>query len=187
MTFHPTPLAGAMTIELEPRVDPRGFFARLFCRDEFTRAGIEPHYPQINTSFTARRGTLRGLHYQLPPAAETKVVRCLTGALLDVIVDLRPDSPSFLRSHTVTLSAENRTMLLVPRGFAHGFLTLTDAVEVLYLVSARYAPERERGLRWNDSALAIVWPSEPLDLSAKDAAWPDLDPDFHGLEALRGL
>lgn len=187
MTFHPTPLPGAVTIELERRSDDRGFFARFFCRDSFARAGFETDYPQINTSFTASRGTLRGLHYQLPPAAETKLVRCLHGALHDVIVDLRPDSPTFLRSHAVTLSAANRTMLLVPRGFAHGFLTLTDDVEVLYLVSSAYAPERERGLRWNDPALAIRWPFPPTDTSAKDAAWPDLHPDFHGFDALRGL
>ena len=187
MTFTPTPLAGAFTIDLEPRGDDRGFFARLFCSAAFAQAGFDAHYPQINTSWTARRGTLRGLHYQLPPAAESKVVRCLRGAIHDVIVDLRPDSPTFRASYAHVLTAENRTMMLVPRGFAHGFLTLTDDTEALYLVSSPYAPERERGLRWNDPALAIDWPFPPTDTSSKDAAWPDLDPDYHGLDIMRGL
>lgn len=187
MRFTPTPLAGAFTIDLERRGDERGFFARLFCSAAFAQAGVDAHYPQINTSWTPRRGTLRGLHYQLPPAAETKVVRCLRGALHDVIVDLRPDSPTFRASYAHVLTAENRTMMLVPRGFAHGFLTLTDDTEALYLVSSPYAPDRERGLRWNDPALAIAWPFPPTDTSTKDAAWPDLDAGYHGLDILRGL
>lgn len=186
MKFLPTPLNGAYTIELEKRGDDRGFFARFFCEKEFAQAGLETHFVQINNSLSGKKGTLRGMHYQLPPAAEVKVVRCLRGALYDVIVDLRAGSPSFGKWFGAELSAENRTMMYVPRGFAHGFVTLTDDVEALYLVSAFYAPEAERGARWNDPAIGIEWPVEPAELSDKDRKWPDLDPQFHGFELMRG-
>ncbi|ALK08436.1 dTDP-4-dehydrorhamnose 3,5-epimerase [Blastochloris viridis] len=186
MKFLPTPLNGAYTIELEKRGDDRGFFARFFCEKEFAQAGLETRFVQINTSLSGKKGTLRGMHYQLPPAAEVKVVRCLRGALYDVIVDLRAGSPSFGKWFGAELSAENRTMMYVPRGFAHGFVTLTDDVEALYLVSAFYAPEAERGARWNDPAIGIEWPVEPAELSDKDRNWPDLDPQFHGFELMRG-
>jgi dTDP-4-dehydrorhamnose 3,5-epimerase len=187
MIFHSTPLAGAHIIELEKRGDDRGFFARLFCEDEFRKAGLEARFPQINNSLSARTGTLRGMHYQLPPAAEVKVVRCVRGTLFDVIVDLRPDSPTFKQWFGVELNANNRLMMLVPRGFAHGFVTLAPDTEALYLVSHRYAPEQERGLRFDDPAIGIHWPVDPEEVSDKDRHWPDLEGEFHGLERMRGL
>lgn len=187
MLFHPTPLAGAFTIELEKRGDERGFFARFFCEREFSQAGLVSHFVQVNNSLTAKKGTLRGLHYQLAPAAETKVVRCLRGSLYDLILDVRPDSATFGQSFGAELSADNRRMMYVPRGFAHAFLTLQDDTEALYLVSDYYAPELERGIRYNDPKFAIHWPLEPQEVSAKDMQWPDFDPAFHGTESLRGL
>jgi dTDP-4-dehydrorhamnose 3,5-epimerase len=185
--FQKTPLEGAYLVELEKRGDERGFFARLFCEKEFGAAGLETRFAQINNSLTLKKGTLRGLHYQLPPAAEVKVVRAIRGALWDVIVDLRVDSPTYLKWHGAELTEDNRSMLYVPRGFAHGFITLTDNVDAFYLSSHVYSPDLERGLRWNDSALGIEWPSEPRDTSDKDRQWPNLNPEFHGLESMRGL
>lgn len=185
MKFHDTPLDGARVIDLEKRGDERGFFARYFCEREFAAAGLETSFVQINNSLSVKKGTLRGLHYQLPPAAEVKVVRCVRGAMWDVIVDLRPDSPTFKKWFGLELTADNRLMMYVPRGFAHAILTLTDDTEALYLVSAFYAPNLERGLRWNDPAIAIEWPIKPVEISAKDAKWPDLCTD--GLASMRGL
>jgi dTDP-4-dehydrorhamnose 3,5-epimerase len=187
MKFSKTPLVGASLIDLEKREDDRGFFARVFCEKEFNAAGLSPSIVQINNSRSARKGTLRGLHYQLSPSAEIKVVRCLRGALFDVIVDLRPDSPSYLKWFGAELNEDNRRMMYVPCGFAHAILTLTADTEALYFVSAFYAPEDERGVRWNDSRIGVKWPIEPEDVSAKDAGWPDFDPQFHGVERLRGL
>jgi dTDP-4-dehydrorhamnose 3,5-epimerase len=187
MKFTPAPLPGAFLVDLEPRGDERGFFARAFCEAEFGARGLVQNFVQANTAYTARKGTFRGLHYQLPPSAEVKLVRCVRGAIHDVIVDIRPDSPTYLRSFGADLTADNRTMMYVPRGFAHGLLTLTDDVEVHYLVSASYDGARERGLRHNDPALAIMLPNVPESLSVKDAAWPDLDHAFHGLDLFRGL
>lgn len=184
MIFHPTPLQGAYLIELEKRGDDRGFFARFFCEQEFGQKGLVKHFVQVNNSLSEKRGTLRGLHYQLPPAAEVKVVRAVKGALWDVIVDLRPNSPTFRKWFGAELNDENRLMMYAPRGFAHALITLRDATEAFYLVSAFYAPEAERGVRWNDPAIGIEWPIEPVEISAKDAAWPDLDPTFHGLSQL---
>jgi dTDP-4-dehydrorhamnose 3,5-epimerase len=185
--FTACPIRGVVLVALEPRGDERGFFARSFCAREFAAAGLESAFVQANTSHTARLGTLRGMHYQLPPAAEVKLVRCVRGAVHDVVVDLRPDSPTFLRSFGARLDDRDRQMLYVPRGVAHGFISLTDDVELHYLVSAFYDPEQERGLRHDDPALAIDWPLAPSAVSAKDASWPLLDPAFHGLEAMRGL
>ena len=187
MRFTPTPLPGAMLAHLTRIGDERGFFARLFCRGEYAGAGIPLQVAQINTSRSGARGTLRGLHYQLPPWAEIKVVRCIAGALWDVVVDLRPDSPTFRRWFGAELSAENRTMMIVPRGCAHGFVTLAEETEALYLVSAAYAPGAERGLRWDDPAIGIRWPIPPAGLSAKDEGWPPLDAAIHGLDQLRAL
>lgn len=187
MKFHPTPLGGARLIDLEKRGDERGFFARLFCEKEFSQEGLVRQFVQINTSLTGKRGTLRGMHYQLPPAAEVKVVRCIRGALYDVILDLRPDSPTFGQSFGAELSAENRTMMYVPQGFAHGFVTLAEDTEVFYLVHAFYAPDHERGIRFNDPRFGIHWPIEPLELSDKDRCWPDFNPTYHGTDLLRGL
>lgn len=186
MLFKPTPLLGAYIVELERRGDDRGFFARFFCENEFRDAGLETRFVQVNNSLTAKKGTLRGLHYQLPPAAEVKAVRCVRGALYDVIVDIRAGSPTFGQWFGAELTAENRTMMYVPRGFAHGFVTLTDDTEAFYLVSSFYSPENERGIRWSDPALAIHWPVEPAEISDKDRNWPDLDPEFHGFERMRG-
>lgn len=187
MVFHQTPLQGAFVIEPEKRGDERGFFARVFCEDEFAKAGLETRFVQVNNSLTGKGGTLRGFHYQLPPNAEVKLVRCVGGAIHDVIVDLRPDSPSFGRSFGAELSATNRMMMYVPRGFGHAFVTLTEDAEALYMVSAAYAPQQERGLRFDDPWIGAEWPVQPAEVSAKDAAWPLFEPGFHGVEAMRGL
>lgn len=187
MKFHPTPLHGAFTIELEKRGDDRGFFARFFCQKEFEAAGIPTSIVQINNSLSAKAGTLRGMHYQLPPAAEVKVVRCIRGALFDVIIDLRPDSPTYGQWFGAELTAENRLMMYVPQGFAHGLQTLADDTEAFYLVNAYYGPDEERGVRFDDPKFGIKWPRPPADLSPKDRGWPDFDPDFHGTELMRGL
>ncbi|MEO8313444.1 MAG: dTDP-4-dehydrorhamnose 3,5-epimerase [Pseudomonadota bacterium] len=187
MRFEPTPLQGAYTIELERHGDGRGFFARLFGEKEFAEAGLVSRFVQLGDSFNAAKGTLRGMHYRLQPSAEAKVVRCMRGALHDVIADLRPDSPTFRRSWAVELTADNRTMCYVPRGFAHGFVTLSDDTEVLYLLSDAHAPQDERGLRYDDPWLNIDWPMKPVEVSLKDQSWPMFTPDFHGVEKLRGL
>jgi dTDP-4-dehydrorhamnose 3,5-epimerase len=187
MKFHSTPLPDAHTVELERRGDDRGFFARVFCEKEFFHMGLVSKFVQVNNSLSAKKGTLRGMHYQLPPKAEVKVVRCVRGALWDAILDLRPDSPTFGKSFGAELSADNRLMMYVPRGFAHAILTLTGDAEALYLVSEFYGPEQERGVRWNDPKFGISWPIEPSEMSAKDANWPDFDPAFHGIEQLRGF
>jgi dTDP-4-dehydrorhamnose 3,5-epimerase len=185
--FLKTPLEGAYRIELEKHGDDRGFFARVFCEKEFEAAGLETRFVQANNSLTLKKGALRGLHYQLPPAAEVKVVRAIRGALWDVIVDLRPGSSTYLKWFGAELNEDNRSMLYIPRGFGHGFITLTDHVEAFYLHSALYSPEAERGLRWNDPAIGIDWPAEPQEMSDKDRKWPDLDPKFHGLDSMRGF
>lgn len=187
MKFHKTPLVGAYTVELEKRGDDRGFFARLFCQKEFEAAGVPMSAVQINNSLSAKAGTLRGMHYQLQPAAEIKVVRCIRGALFDAIVDIRPDSPTFGKWFGAELTAENRLMMLVPRGFAHGLMTLTGDTEAFYLSSAFYSPEHERGIRFDDPRFGIDWPRTPIEISPKDRTWPDYDPTFHGAELLRGL
>jgi dTDP-4-dehydrorhamnose 3,5-epimerase len=170
--FLPTPLGGACVIELQQLDDERGFFARSFCRREFEAQGLDPDIAQCNVSFSRRRGTLRGLHYQAEPHAEAKLVRCTQGAIWDVIVDLRPDSPSFRRWHAVELSAANRLALYVPKGFAHGFQTLADDSEVLYLMSQFHRPDAARGLRWDDPALAIRWPLADPQMSDRDRDFP---------------
>lgn len=177
MRFVPTPLPGAFIIELDKREDDRGFFARFFCEREFAEAGLDTRFVQINNSLSKDRGTLRGMHYQLGPAAETKVVRCLHGALWDAVLDLRPGSATFGQSFGARLSAENRRMM--PRGFAHGFLTLEGDTEALYLVSAFYEPRRERGVRWDDPHFAIAWPAKPRVISEKDTQQRDFDPAWH--------
>lgn len=187
MKFHAAPLTDAYTIELEKRGDDRGFFARFFCQNEFGAIGLATQFVQVNNSLSAKKGTLRGLHYQLAPAAEVKVVRCIRGALFDVIVDIRPGSPTFGKWFGAELTAENRLMMYVPRGFAHAILTLADDTEALYLVSDFYSPENERGLRWNDPRFDIAWPIQPAEISEKDAKWPNFDPAFHGVERLRGI
>ena len=169
MIFHETPLKGAYTIELEKRGDDRGFFARFFCTEEFSKQGLSHSFAQINNSLTGKKGTLRGMHYQMMPSAEIKIVRCISGALYDVILDLRPDSSTFGQWFGETLSADNRTMMYCPKGFAHGFVTLEDDTEAFYLVSDPYAPV------------------EPQEISDKDSSWPDFDADWHGVNTFKGL
>jgi dTDP-4-dehydrorhamnose 3,5-epimerase len=176
MRFTETPLAGAFVIDLEPRVDDRGFFARTFCRDEFRAHGLKDITAQCNLSTNHRAGTMRGMHYQLPPATESKLVRCTRGAIYDQIVDLRPGSPTYLQAFGIELNDENRTALYVPDMFAHGYLALTDGAEVFYQVSEFYTPGFERGIRYNDPALGLSWPIEIAEISDKDDAWPDFDP-----------
>lgn len=175
MRITPTALAGAVLVELELRADDRGFFARSFCREEFAAAGLEPAVEQCNVSFNHRAGTLRGMHLQVAPATEAKLVRCTAGAVLDTIVDLRPDSETYLGSWSVELSATNRRALYVPPMFAHGYQTLVDATEVTYQVSQAYTPGAERGLRYDDPALGLSWPLPVSIISEKDATWPLLD------------
>nr|WP_248845260.1 dTDP-4-dehydrorhamnose 3,5-epimerase [Waddlia chondrophila] len=169
----PAPLEGVFLINLEKREDERGFFARTFCSEEFREKGLETAFVQANDSFSIEQGTLRGMHYQLPPFAETKLVRCIKGSLYDAVLDLREDSPTFGQSFGTILSADNRTMMYVPRGFAHGFLTLEPYTEVYYLVSAPYSPKFERGIRWNDPRFNISWPEPPRVISERDNSHPD--------------
>jgi dTDP-4-dehydrorhamnose 3,5-epimerase len=179
MIFNPTPLPGVFVLELEKRGDERGFFARVFCEREFAQQGLSTRFVQVNNSLSAERGTLRGMHYQLAPRAETKLVRCVRGAFYDQILDLRPDSPTFGQAFGVELTADNRRMLYVPKGFAHGFITLTDAVEAFYFADEFYAPEQERGVRYNDPRFKLQWPIAPVVLSDKDRNWRDFDPRWH--------
>ena len=174
MIFVETKLAGAFVVELERRVDDRGFFARSWCRREFEEHGLSGEIVQCNLSFSDRAGTLRGLHYQVAPSEEAKLVRCTRGAIWDVIVDLRVDSMTFKQWFGVELTSENRRALYVPEGFAHGYQTLADNAETLYQVSEYYAADAERGIRWNDPAFGIEWPeAEERIISAKDRSWSD--------------
>jgi dTDP-4-dehydrorhamnose 3,5-epimerase len=177
MRFCETPLAGAFVIELERREDERGFFARSWCEEEFAAHGITAQWVQSNISFNHRAGTLRGMHYQESPYQEAKLVRCTAGAAYDVIIDLRPGSPTHGRWNAVVLSAANHTMLYVPKGFAQGFQTLEDNTEMLYLMSEVYRPEWGHGLRWDDPALAIAWPPcRERIISPRDQSFPLLHP-----------
>lgn len=185
MMFEPTPLHGVYVIEPEKREDHRGFFARLYCAATFAERGLETRFVQANASRSNCRGTLRGLHYQYGDAAEVKLVRCVSGALFDVALDLRPDSPSFGRSFGVEL--EGLRMLYVPRGCAHGFVTLAPGSEAHYLVSAPYSPTHERTVRYDDPHFAVAWPVAAAEISEKDAHAPDFDPAHHQIETLRGL
>lgn len=173
MLFTPTKLAGAFIIDVERRTDERGFFARSWCEDEFAAHGIHMPPLQANVSSNPLRGTLRGMHYQLPPHEETKLVRCTRGAIYDVIVDLREESPTYGEWIGVELTADSFRMLFVPGRFAHGFITLADNTDVTYQVSAKYAPGAERGLRWNDPTIGIQWPIQPVLISEKDSVHPD--------------
>ena len=169
MIFTETKLKGAFIIDIEPREDERGFFARSWGEDEFKKHGLNPRLVQCNISFNKKRGTLRGMHYQIAPFAEAKLVRCTTGAIYDVIIDLRNDSPTFKKWFSVELSAENRRALYVPEDFAHGFQTLVDNTEVFYQMSEFYHSECSRGLRWNDVAFEIEWPISDVVISENDS------------------
>jgi len=173
MLFTETQLTGAYIIDPERIADERGFFARTWDRHEFAARGLLTSLAQCNISFNARRGTLRGMHYQAAPYAETKLVRCTAGAIYDVIIDLRPESPTLRQWLAFELSADNRCMLYIPEGFAHGFQTLTDRSEVFYQMTEFYAPDYARGVRWDDPAFGIVWPEAPQVIAARDQAYPD--------------
>lgn len=174
MIFNKTKLDGAYIIEMEPIGDHRGFFARAWCTKEFQVHNLITQFVQANLTYSPKRGTVRGLHYQIAPHQEVKLVRCTRGATYDVIVDLRPDSPTYKQWLAVELTADNHKMIYIPAGFAHGYQILMDNTEVFYQVGQFYAPEYERGARWNDSAFGIDWPiTNPLILSDKDKNWPD--------------
>ncbi|HWP41455.1 MAG TPA: dTDP-4-dehydrorhamnose 3,5-epimerase [Tepidisphaeraceae bacterium] len=172
MIYTPTKLAGAVVLEPQPIRDERGFFAYLLDVRDAQAHGLSVGLAQVKLSYNFKKGTLRGMHWQAPPAAEVKLVRCTRGAILDVIVDLRADSPTYLQHIAVELTADNRKALYVPQLFAHGYQTLTDDVEVVYQVDEFYAPQHERGLRYDDPALGIHWPLPVSSLSRKDASWP---------------
>lgn len=178
----PTPLAGLMQIDRQPNSDERGSFARLFCDRLFADWGWDGPVRQINHSTTQGRGTVRGMHFQFPPHSETKLVTCLAGEIFDVAVDLRAGSPTFLRWHGVRLSAENRSSLLIPRGFGHGFQAMSEHVEIVYLHDAAYTPESEGGVSPLDPRLAISWPLPVAMLSERDASHPTLDDQFTGVQ-----
>jgi len=175
MIFVETKLKGAFIIELERAADERGFFARTFCRKEFEDHGMNPNLVQCNISFNKKKGTLRGMHYQVKPHEETKIVRCTIGAIYDVLIDLRPDSPTYCEWAAVELTAENRRMLYIPEGLAHGFQTLEDNTEVFYQMSEFYYPASACGLRWDDPAFGIEWPLSIPIMSDKDRSYRYLD------------
>jgi len=181
MTFTETPLKGSYTIGLTPHGDSRGWFARTYCKNEFETIGHDKEWVQLNHSFSSQKGTLRGMHYQLHPHSEIKMVRCIAGAVYDVIVDLRKDSATFLKWFGVELSAANKTMIYIPAGFAHGFQTLTDNAELIYHHSEFYTPAAEAGLMYNDIAINIQWPLAVTELSERDTKHPFIDPTFKGL------
>jgi dTDP-4-dehydrorhamnose 3,5-epimerase len=171
LIFTETRLAGAFVIDIEKRADSRGFFGRAWCAEEFRGQGLDPVFLQANVGFSRQRGTLRGLHYQASPHAEAKLIRCTRGAVFDVVVDLRPDSPTYLKWLGVELTEQNHRMVFIPEGCAHGYQTLADDAEVFYLVTAPYAAASEGGLRYDDPALAIDWPLEVSSISEKDRSW----------------
>ena len=172
MKFEPAPLKDAWIVTQTPFGDERGYFARAFCQKEFEQHGIPSMFVQCNTSFSRDAGTLRGLHYQIDPAPETKLMRCTRGAIYDVIVDMRPESPTYLQHFGIELTQDNQKMLFVPANFAHGFLTLEPDSQAYYLVGGFYTPECERGIRYDDPRLDIEWPIDPQIVSNKDRNWP---------------
>jgi dTDP-4-dehydrorhamnose 3,5-epimerase len=176
MIFIETPLQGAFVIEPEPREDSRGLFARTWCRREFDAHGLDTRVAQCSTSLNKKKGTLRGMHYQAPPFAETKLVRCTRGSIYDVIVDLRAESATFSRYFGLVLTADNRKALYVPAGFAHGFQTLEDDTEVFYQISEFYSAEHARGVRWNDPAFGIAWPDDDRIILDRDRSYPEFRP-----------
>ena len=176
MQFEPLELAGATLVRVERHADARGFFARTVCADEFRAHGLPAQFVQSSISCTARRGTVRGMHWQWPPFQEGKLVRCLRGAIHDVLIDLRPNEPSYLRHCAVALDEDNRDAVFIPPGVAHGFQTLRDGTEVLYQMTLAHAPALAAGLRWNDPAFAIRWPvTEGVIVAERDGSYPDFD------------
>lgn len=181
MIFTETSLKGGHVIDLETFTDERGWFARTFCKDEFRKIGHNKEWLQLNHSFTKNQGTLRGMHYQLPPFSEIKLVRCIAGKIYDVIVDIRKDSSTFLQWFGVELSGENKKMIYIPEGFAHGFETLTDDCELIYHHTAMYTPGSEGGLKYDDKILGIQWPIPVKAMSERDKAHSYLEKDFKGI------
>lgn len=187
MIFTETKLSGAFVIDIEPREDDRGFFARSFCQNEFVEHGLKPVIAQANVAFNHKKGTLRGMHFQFPPAAETKLVRCTRGAIVDIIVDLRPESPTYLEHVSVELSEDNHRAIFVPERFAHGYQALADATETSYMVGEFYTPETEGGLRYDDPGLGLQWPLPVAVISEKDerfAFLADVEDDIKARMAL---
>jgi dTDP-4-dehydrorhamnose 3,5-epimerase len=181
MTFTPTPLQGSFVIDLNVFKDDRGWFARTYCKDEFAQIGHDAEWVQMNHSFTTQKGTIRGMHFQLPPFEEIKMVRCISGAVYDVIIDLRKDSKTFLQYFGTELSAGNRKMLYIPKGFAHGFQTLADNVELIYHHNQFYKPGVESGIRYDDPAVGIQWPLQAVNVSERDLNHPLTDNNFKGI------
>ena len=181
MKFQPTPLAGSYVVDIDKLEDDRGFFARSFCAREFANVGLETNFMQSNSAFTKKKGTFRGFHFQLPPAAEVKLVRCVRGAIFDMIIDVRAKSPTYKQYFGTELSQDNRSAMYIPHGFAHGLITLTDDVEVHYLVSSFFDSQQERGVRVSDPAIGMKLPLDCAHISTKDNAWPDLDEEWHGV------
>ena len=181
MIFNETSLKGSYVIDLEPFNDERGWFARTFCKDEFKKIGHEKEWLQLNHSYTKNQGLLRGMHYQLPPFSEVKLVRCIAGKVYDVIVDIRNNSSTFLKWIGVELSAENKKMIYIPEGFAHGFQTLTNDCELIYHHTAIYSPGSEAGLKYNDEILGIQWPIPVKGMSERDREHSYLGKDFKGI------
>lgn len=182
MKYIETPLKGAYIIELEPYQDSRGLFARTFCKKEFQKIGHSKEFVQFNHSVTLQKGTIRGMHYQVPPSSEIKLIRCIRGNVYDVIIDIRYGSSTFLKYHAVELNEANMKMIYVPEGFAHGFQTLENNTQLIYHHTQFYNPEHERGIRYNDPATNIHWPLVPVNLTEKDNNYPLIDYNFKGIK-----
>lgn len=182
MKFNSTAISGVYVITPEPRRDERGWFARTFCKREFAEIGVDAEFVQLNQSFNRIKGTFRGMHYQRPPHAEKKLVRCVAGSICDFAVDLRKNSPTFLKTFAVELSAENMDMILIPEGVAHGFITLEDNTSLLYHHTAFYHPGSEEGVRFDDPSIHLKLPTEIKVMSDRDRSYPLLPPNFHGLQ-----
>ncbi len=180
MIFKETSLKGCYVIELEPFTDERGWFARTFCKEEFNKIGHQKEWVQLNHSFTKQKGTIRGMHYQMPPFSEIKLVRCIAGTVYDVVIDLRKGSSTFLNYFAVELSSENKKMIYIPEGFAHGFQTLSDDSELIYHHTAMYKPGVEGGIKYNDTLIKLSWPLPVANISPRDDAHQRLDANFKG-------
>jgi len=181
MIFTETTLKGSYVIDLEPRGDDRGWFSRTFCEKEFNKIGHTANWVQLNHSFTKEKGTIRGMHFQTPPYGEIKLVRCISGAVFDVIIDLRKDSPTFLNYFGIEISSLNKKMVYIPKGFAHGFQTLTNNCELIYHHSEFYTPNSEGGIKYNDPKIAIKWPIPMQSISERDNLHPFINSNFKGL------
>jgi dTDP-4-dehydrorhamnose 3,5-epimerase len=182
MIYTETPLKGAYIIETEPFKDSRGLFARIFCKKEFKKIGHRKEFVQFNHSLTTQKGTVRGMHYQVPPSSEIKLIRCVRGIAYDVIIDIRRGSSTFLKHFAIELSEENMKMIYVPEGFAHGFQTLENNTQLIYHHTQFYNPEHERGIRFNDPATNINWPLDPVNITGKDKNYPLIDNNFKGIK-----